>query len=254
MTSIILQNMKFTLLTILISISLTSYSQERKTKKIRTDSYIEIFTVDKNTNEKDGEYIKINKSTKDTLIYGNYKNDNKVGIWKYYSKNNRLFIAFDYEKKVLNQLPHKVAVVDSFPIRKDTSFYLSKVDSPPIYLGYENELHDILKQNALVPAEVCEKGISGTSLASFIVNCRGKIADIEIENSLSPELDKNIINTINKINGDWIPSKANGEIVDSKIYVLYNISPMVTTTTYFEKPYLLVVNLIYIGIIKAQQF
>jgi hypothetical protein len=243
--------MKLIILTFLLSFSLISFSQERKIIKKKSDFYIEIYSIDKGSKKKDGEYVKIKKSTNDTLIFGNYNNDIKVGLWKFNSSSNRIYFYYNYDKRLFNQLPTSISSIDSFYIKKDTAFCLTKVDSPPIYLGYKDEIKDVFRQNAIVPADICEKGLSGNSLASFVVDITGKIVDIGIDNSISKGLDKNIIKTINMINGDWIPAKVNGEPIDSKIYILYNISQITITTKYVEEPYLYVIDLVYYGVIKT---
>jgi len=85
---------------------------------------------------KNGDYLKINVDTKDTLISGVYQDDLRKGIWKYYSIGNKPWIVYDYENKSFNLLPSEIVKMDSFLIRKDTSFVDEKVDAPPFYLGY----------------------------------------------------------------------------------------------------------------------
>ena len=106
-----------------------------KTKTRITDDFIETFTFNKESKMKNGDYLKINVDTKDTLISGVYQDDLRKGIWKYYSIGNKPWIVYDYENKSFNLLPSEIVKMDSFLIRKDTSFVDEKVDAPLFILG-----------------------------------------------------------------------------------------------------------------------
>jgi hypothetical protein len=243
--------MKLIAFSVLLSFYLISFSQERKIKTKKSDYYIEIYSINKETKKKDGDYIKINKSTKDTLIIGYYKNDTKVGKWKFNKSHNRNYIIYDYDSAVFCLKPRKIEKIDSFYIKKDTAFILTKVDSPPIYISYDSEIKDILRQSSSIPIDIAEKNIEGTSMASILIDKNGEISNIQIEKSLSKGLDKNIIATLKLINGDWKPAILNGLPVESKVYFLYNISQLVILTKYIEEPYLYVIDLINYGVINS---
>ena len=76
--------MKITYFVLLLFLSLNGYSHELKAKKMVTNQFVETFTVDKKSKLKNGNYLKISAMTKDTLATGNYRDDLKTGIWKYF--------------------------------------------------------------------------------------------------------------------------------------------------------------------------
>jgi hypothetical protein len=237
--------MRTLILTFFLSISMIIYSQERKTVTKEGKFQTEIYTINKANKKKDGFYIKLVNNTTDTLIIGNYCNDTKVGLWEFRASSNKPYFCYDYDKKVIDKLPKEIGEIDSFFIKIGTAYHLTKVDRAPIYLGYKSEIRQILWQNSMVSFDIAQEGITGTSLASFVVNTTGKISEIKIEKSLTKELDERIIKAVTMINGDWLTAMVNGAPIDSKIYILYNVTKDKITTKFAEKPYQLVHNLVY---------
>lgn len=236
--------MKTLILTFLISVSLISYSQERKIETKKNNFYTEIYSINKINKMKDGSYIKMGNKN-DTLIVGNYSNGTKVGIWRFNASSNKPYFCYDFDNKVIDKLPRDINKIDSFYIKKDTAYYLDKVDRAPIYLGYKGEIKDVLRQNISVPFDIFKNGLSGYSIASFVVNSSGKIEDIKIEKSLSQELNSKLFKMVKMAKEEWIPAKVNGKPIDSKIYILCNISQLKKTIDYKEKPYLFVIDVVY---------
>ncbi len=149
-----------TILTILIStffFVIYAQSPEKKIKKLRDDYFIYVYTINKSNKQKDGEYYKIRKVTKDTVIFGYYKSDKKAGIWKFKNAIKGDYIIFNYDSLVFNFLSNNFRNIDTFFVKKDSVYVLDKVDSPPIYLGYESEINELIKNNTLPTMDLIEK-------------------------------------------------------------------------------------------------
>lgn len=92
------------------------------------------------------------------------------------------------------------------------------------------------------------KVFSSIAIATMIIDKTGKISKIAIEKSISKEFDKNMLKSINLINGDWIPAKFNGNQVDSKIYIMFQVSNSFYSQNYPYKPYVIPVLLSYYSV------
>lgn len=237
--------MKTSILVFFISITTIIFSQVRKTVTIENKYQTEKYTINKTNEKKEGNYLVLGKTKTDTLVIGNYANDTKIGTWEYRTSQNRMYICYDYDNSIVRKFSNEISNIDSFYIKNDTAIVLTKVDRAPVYLGYKSAIKYILWKNTFVPIQMAQQGTTGTSLASFIVNTTGKISDIKIEKSINKDLDKIILNAISKVDGDWLPAIKSAVPVDSKIYILVNVSFDKITSKYTEKPYLLVHNLIY---------
>ena len=204
---------------------LPSYAQEMKTKKILTGNCQEIFTIDKKSKLKNGEYLKLDIKSRDTLVSGTFRDDLKTGVWKYNCKASKPWITYDYDKKILNPISEEITEIDSFMIKKDNVFVSEKVDAPPVYLGYKDELKNTLGMYVKVPITIMTGQLSVISIASFTVDKNGKMKDFEIAQTLSDEVDNNIRNAFKKLDGEWTPAFYNGQPVESIIFVVFEIKP-----------------------------
>ncbi len=203
-----------------------AYSQNLKTKKKTSQFVKEIYQIDRKSKQKEGFYYKISTSTKDTLVIGNYSNDQKTGLWSYNKMNGEKYIEFNYETKSIASFYGGELKSDSTFILLDNEFVLDKVDHPQIYLGFENEARTYITRNIKLPLEIIKNRISGRSVASFVVGENGEIRDQKIELSLGKELDKKILDVINKLTGDWIPAIKDGKAFSSKIILSVDVRIM----------------------------
>ena len=202
---------------------LPSHAQELKTKKILTGNCQEIFTIDKKSKLKNGEYLKLDIKSRDTLVSGTFRDNQKTGTWKYNGKGSKPWIAYDYDKKMLNPISAEISKIDSFMIKKDNVFVSEKVDAPPVYLGFKDELKNTLGMYVKVPITIMTGQLSVISIASFIVDKNGKMKDFEIAQTLSDEVDNNIRNALKKLDGEWVPAIYKGQSVESIVFVVFEI-------------------------------
>lgn len=245
-------------LTIIIFLSLTctnTIAQELKTKKKSSYNFEEIYTIDKKTKLKHGFYVKLNKNPKDTLVKGYYSNEEKVNLWTFYGKNNSIYMQYNYDNDVVKLSKDVSITVDSIQIRKGNAFRLSKVDTPPLFIGCEDEIKTILRENFQAPTSLFENEVSGMSMVSFVVNKTGQIQDISIESSFSNDLGPAIVKSIESTNHQWIPAKLDGNPMVSKMYIIYDIiltedADYKHHSRFQDKPDLVVIDLIYLGIVR----
>ena len=240
--------MKITYFVLILFLSLNGYSQELKSKKVVTNQFVETFTIDKKSKLKNGNYIKISAISKDTLATGSYRDDLKTGIWKYYSKGNAPWIVYHYENKEIKFLSTNIAKVDSFLIWKDNAFVREKVDSPPVYIGFEKEVQTTVAANTKLPVDLLVNGLFGKTLFSFIIDKTGKMNGIKVEASFHKDLNPELLNACKLIDGIWLPAKVNGQPVDSKLFVLVDVLPPNVASQYQDTSNVMLVQISYFGV------
>ncbi len=200
---------------------------------------------------KNGEYLKLDIKSRDTLVSGTFRDDLKTGTWKYNGKESKPWITYDYDKKMLNPISDEITKVDSFVIRKDGTFVTEKVDSPPFYIGYKDEVRNILANNFKIPVDILVNGLSDNSVASFVVDKNGKMTDFRIEKMQNKEVSANILNAFKKIEGEWMPAIFKGQPVDSKIFLVFDIKPFGTPSAMPKIPNSFEIVLTYFGVKRA---
>jgi hypothetical protein len=205
--------------------SLSVYSQDAEIIKNSSKLFKEIYSIDRSTKLKHGEYLKLNRKTKDTLVFGKFQNDIKSGVWKYYSSNNTLWMTYDFERKAILLIPAEISRIDSFIVKRSDSFSNTKVDLPPVYLGSKKEIESILSANFTIPKEIIENVKSEISIFSFVVDQNGKIKDFKNEQAVSKEVIKEVEANIKLVDGEWSPAFVDNVPIDARLLLVYEILP-----------------------------
>jgi len=230
--------------------ALNAHTQELELKKITTPLFKEIYSVDKISKLKSGDYLKIDKKSKDTLIFGTYSDGQKSGIWRYFSKENKLWMTYDFGKNTFVFIPEDISSIDSFVVRKGDSFSYTKVDLPPVYLGSKNELEKILTANFTIPIEICENEKSGISMATFIVDKNGKMNEFQSVQMLFNEVFTKMEDALKFLDGNWSPAFADGKPVDSQIVLVCDITPQGAKYLFKDNPKAIVIHFQYVGKVR----
>lgn len=225
--------------------ALTAHSQELELKKTTSALFKEIYAVDKISKLKSGDYLKMDKKSKDTLISGTYSDGQKSGVWRYFSKDNMLWMSYDFGKNAFVVIPEDLSRIDSFAVRKDDSFSYTKVDMPPVYLGSKNEIEKILTANFNVPKEIIENEESEISMATFIVDKNGKINEFQSVKMLYSEVFTEMKNALKFVDGDWTPAIADGKPVDSQILLVCDITQQGAKSLFRDNPKAIIIHAKY---------
>lgn len=221
---------------ILIFVSFSAYNQTFEVKKVSTANSREFYSIDKSTSSKCGKYFKLDRKTKDTLISGEYKNDQRIGVWKYFSSENKLWMAYNFDKKSFELIPEEISKIDSFWVQIGNTFAFRKVDIPPVYLGSKKEIEKIISANFILPTDVIMQQKWGASIATFIVDKNGKMKDFHGDVVTSKEVLSQMEKAFKLIDGDWLPAIMDGKPVDSQIALVYDIMPVEANFLFKDKP------------------
>ncbi len=81
---------------------------------------------------------------------------------------------------------------------------------PMIVEGNFPTIEQYLRENATYPEEARAKWIQGTEVVKFIVTPKGEISNIDIINSVSQEIDDEVISTLQATSGMWKPGNNSG--------------------------------------------
>lgn len=225
-----------------------STAQELKTKKIQGPVYTEIFQINKETKKKQGEYLQILNFSKDTLKKGSFTNDSISGVWTYFDRNNQPRLKFDYSADSCIWLSEIALKPDTFPIRLGNEFGFTRLDRPPVYIGFYNEPAMKFEENIKIPVEFMESGDAILGIASFVVNKKGEVTEIntdEIENS---QFRFAVEKTFRTVKWKYLPGILNGQPVDTKLYLVLDVGPGSVNQVIPKKPYATYVKIGYFGV------
>ena len=209
---------------IALLICANTIGQELKKKTKSELFYEESYSIDKSTKKRQGDYLKVGDVSGDTLVKGQYEQDSQVGIWSYMGEENTQYLTFNYDEKKLIKIANKSFGSDSIQIKAGNSFKMSAVDHPAIYLGFKNEIERNIRVKIKPPPNVFDRAKSGVVMISFEINKKGEAQNFKIETSYDKDLNKALEKSVEIINEGWFPASVNGDPVVSKMYMMCNVS------------------------------
>jgi protein TonB len=105
------------------------------------------------------------------------------------------------------------------------------VEQKPYYKDCENVLDDVaemqcthltitryINSHARFPARAKDRGRDGTVMVSFVINKKGKVEQVKVEDSVDPDLDKEAVRVVESL-PDFVPGSQQGR----KVKVAYKI-------------------------------
>lgn len=127
--------------------------------------------------------------------------------------------------------------------------------TPPKFTGVQNALtllnegkvesiHEYLAKNIIYPEKDAKYFNQGTEVMQFTVSTTGEVSDFVVINSVSPQIDEEVISILQNTNGMWIPGYNNSNPVEmeKEVYVTFRINGVphpldfnVQGTKYFVK-------------------
>ena len=86
-------------------------------------------------------------------------------------------------------------------------------EQQPQFPGGPKELMAFLGTNIRYPVAAQEAGVQGRVICQFVITKEGKVADIKVLRSVSPEIDEEAVRVI-KAMPTWTPGKQDGQAVN----------------------------------------
>lgn len=114
------------------------------------------------------------------------------------------------ETQVVFEEPVKAVVVE-----EDEDKIFTVVEQQAEFPGGMAELYKFLNKNIRFPSSARRMGVNGKAFVQFVVDKEGRISDIEVIKSLSPDCDKEAIRLVQMM-PPWKAAKQNGRSVKSK--------------------------------------
>lgn len=186
-------------------------------------TYREVYNINPLTMDREGRYVRLHRFRADTLAKGAYQNGKKVGPWIYYDREGNVMLSYNYDNGQVEQLSDTPMEKISMAIPNDDGYEAGLVDTPPLYLGYQDQFLHELDLLFEVPELCMRSGLSGPSIASFTVDEEGHMKDILITKTIHPDLEAPIKTALGKIDGRWLPAEREGKKVKSRVTVVFDI-------------------------------
>lgn len=235
----------FTFLILTASLILEAQSVKKVTKKNKARGEKEVYHVLKSDAAiKHGEYTKygFNKAVIETGSFdnglrsgkwttfspngrlakatGNYKDNERVGVWDFFDYKGTLEQRYDFtSKKLLHLEADAEAKAHKFLVVNGTDTVLTELDQVPAYIGGSGSLFEPIMKNITYPIEAKDAGITGIVTISFLIDKEGKTRDHKVKQGIGYGCDEASLAAIKSIPDAWIPGVLNGKAVNV-VYVI----------------------------------
>lgn len=100
--------------------------------------------------------------------------------------------------------------------------------TPPAFTSdVPKSINDFMQKNLEYPAEAGFWKHQGTEVVQFVITPEGKVTDFTVINSVSYEIDKEVIRVLESTSGNWMPGTINGEPVsmETEVSMAFMLNP-----------------------------
>ncbi|WP_430816453.1 TonB family protein [Carboxylicivirga sp. RSCT41] len=139
---------------------------------------------------------------------GQYKENKRVGIWRFYNLESILDYEYDFDKNELLM----VSGIDRHDLKRK---------SPCLFLGSPLIPYLFLVNNLSYPMKAIDNDVEGEVILALKINQEGKVFGFYIYQKLHPVLDRAVIDCVKTMPNDWrfIPATNMGQVVAGEYHI-----------------------------------
>ncbi len=202
-----------------------SYGQDnlkKVTVNDRKNHLTESYTVKKPGNViKQGTYELIG-GKKNVLIAGNYANNNRTGVWKFYSETGDLLRQFNFDRDSLVEYKWKTGDSTILRVKTAEGWMKKGVSSPPFPLY--GDLNFIISHNLQYPVEAKKAHKEGVVVVSVHIDRTGVIMGYRLNSKVSELLNEEALRVV-KLIDVWYPAICEGKKTECEYLIPVEFKP-----------------------------
>jgi protein TonB len=164
-------------------------------------------------NQKDSTWTRIFPHTGAIREQGNYKNNERTGIWQFYNYKNQLEYSYDFTNRKLVSVNEETISKTTWVVTNtDTS--QTTVEHPALFMGGTAALGKILGRNMRFPAPAVRRGVQGRVYVTFVIDENGRASGHKVSKPLDRDCDEEALRVCRMLT-EWIPASKDGKPVKS---------------------------------------
>lgn len=94
----------------------------------------------------------------------------------------------------------------------------------PTFPGGEAAFKNAVAKKLALPSSALEEGIRGRVTVSYEIRKDGTLKNVKVVRGLNPELDRECVRAIEKVDVEWTPGRVNGIPVNVRRSIVLNIN------------------------------
>lgn len=122
---------------------------------------------------------------------GNYLNGKKEGAWNYYHNGKRTAAVVYEQDRIISENYYKA--------NGEAETDRSKIEQLPSFVGGPNAMGQYLVRTLKYPPAARERNVTGVVLLEFTVHADGQVADVDVINRVSNELDSEAVRVVRQM-------------------------------------------------------
>lgn len=197
----------FFVLFITVSNCFSVNAQYHKTVVDTCGTYKKVYNVYKDdVNIKDGDYFLYYKDK--VIEKGCYKDNEKVGNWRFYNLNRTLEYEYDFDNKEIVSISGR-----------DNNLF--KHETPCLYVGSPLIPYLFFVENLSYPAKAVNQDLQGDIVLALKIDKQGKIYGFYLYKKLQHIIDKAVKDVAIKMPYEWdfLPATYQGKPVMSEYHI-----------------------------------
>ncbi|TAJ11881.1 hypothetical protein DMA11_15145 [Marinilabiliaceae bacterium JC017] len=140
---------------------------------------------------------------------GQYTNNQKTGIWQFFSFNGVLEYEYNFDRSAIVKLSG------------ERGRQLKRI-SPCLYLGSPVVPYLFVVNHISYPLEALDLNISGKVVLALKINAKGELWGFYLHEKLHPLLDSEVMRVARKIPDDWqwLAATQNGKSISEEYHIV----------------------------------
>jgi TonB family protein len=167
------------------------------------------------------------------LAAGAYRNNEKVGPWRYFTDKDELDQEYDHTQRQLLYLRPASTSKLKYQARllvgeADTS--VQALTTPPLFLGGSALLFSYIGPNIRYPSQALRAGVGGRVLVAFTVKPDGTTENYRVKEGIGSGCDEEALRVVQAVPATWLPGQAQGKPVACEVIIPLTFTNLGTTT------------------------
>jgi protein TonB len=166
------------------------------------------------------------------LATGLYRQDEKVGAWRYFTEKDELDQEYDHSQRQLLYLRPAATSKLKYQARllEEATSGAETLTTPPLFLGGSALLFSYIGPNTRYPAEALRAGVGGRVLVAFTVNPDGTTTNYRVTQGIGSGCDAEALRVVQAVPATWLPGQVAGKPVACEVVIPLTFTNLGTTT------------------------
>ncbi|AII53783.1 energy transducer TonB [Hymenobacter sp. APR13] len=145
---------------------------------------------------------------------GQYRNDQKTGVWSYYAFGDTLEQRYNHSTRILEFA--RIRPADQrkqYTIVEGTNSRQVTLDRPPLYIGGQQVMNQAVATSVQYPPQALRNRTGGEVVIEFLVDEQGRASGHRVKSGIGLGCDEEALEAVQQLPAEWLPGMLAGQPV-----------------------------------------